>query len=149
GWLLANAALPLAYRAATDVARLPAPLIQGTSWMPYVHPLAQRLAGTQRNDGSWNGAMLSAPQGAGLEAVGLIPALRRVLEYGWDRESPALLRSRRLLFRLLAEDNDPAYLCEFAAETGTAEDLIHRARVILREAAAATLAQAGYERDPR
>ncbi len=150
GWLLNHAALPLAYRAATEVARVAEPLAQALSWMPYGHPPALRLAVTQKNDGSWNGNMLSVPaDGAPINDVGMIPGLQRMLEYGWDRESPPLLRARRLLFRLLAEDNDPAYLFEFAAEAGTDEDLIHRGRLILREAAAATLAQAGYERDPR
>lgn len=150
GWLLEHAALPLAFRGAAEVARLPDPVVQSLSWMPFAHPPALHLAVTQRSDGSWNGTMLGVPAaGAGMEGVGMIPALRRMLEYGWDRESPPLLRARRLLFRLLAEDDDPAFLFEFAAETGTDEDLIHRARLLLREAAAATLAQAGYERDPR
>lgn len=151
GWLLENAALPLAFRAAADVARMPEGVSQALAWMPYAHPPAIRLAVTQRTDGTWDGSMLGVPAaGTGTGAgVGMIPALRRLLEYGWERESPPLLRSRRLLFRLLAEDDDPAFLFELAAEAGEDEDLIHRGRVILREAAAATLAQAGYERDPR
>ncbi len=150
GWLLDHAALPLAYRASTEVARVSDPLAQAMTWMPYAHPPALQLAVTQQNDGSWNGTMLSVPaEGAAINDVGMIPGLQRLLEYGWDRESPPLLRARRLLFRLLAEDNDPAFLFDFAAEAGTDEDLILRGRGILREAAAATLAQAGYERDPR
>jgi hypothetical protein len=54
-----------------------------------------------------------------------------------------------VLFRLLAEDNDADQLYEFRAECGDDPDLIHRARGILREAAAAALAHAGYEGDPR
>ena len=46
------------------------------------------------------------------KGVGTISAVRRLLEYGWDRESPPLLQARRVLFRLLAEDDDPAYLYE-------------------------------------
>jgi hypothetical protein len=55
-----------------------------------------------------------------------------------------------VLFRLLAEDNDPEFLFEFASAKSTLdEDSTRRARAMLREAAAATLAQAGYESDPR
>jgi len=81
--------------------------------------------------------------------VGTINAFRRLLEYGWDKDSPPLLRARRVLFRLLAEDDDPAFLFEFAREGHDDSDLAHRGRTILREAAAAALAQAGYEGDPR
>jgi hypothetical protein len=84
------------------------------------------------------------------EGVGTISAVRRLLEYGWDRDTPPLVHARRVLFRLLAEDDDPDFLFEFAAsKSGGDEELIHRGRAILREAAAATLAQAGYEGDPR
>jgi hypothetical protein len=50
---------------------------------------------------------------------------------------------------LLAEDDDEDQLYEFRESAGGDPDLIHRARNILREAAAAALAHAGYEGDPR
>ncbi|HTD60804.1 MAG TPA: hypothetical protein VK679_09135, partial [Gemmatimonadaceae bacterium] len=74
--------------------------------------------------------------------------MRRLVEYGWERESPPLAKVRRLLFRLLAEDEDPAFLFEFAGSPEE-EEMARRGRAILREAAAAALAQAGYEGDPR
>jgi len=84
------------------------------------------------------------------EGVGTISAVRRLLEYGWDRDTPPLVHARRVLFRLLAEDDDPDFLFELgAAKSGGDEELARRGRAILREAAAATLAQAGYEGDPR
>ena len=82
------------------------------------------------------------------EGVGTINAVRRLVEYGWDKESPPLMHARRVLFRLLAEDNDPAYLFELGGKNPD-EDMIRRGRAILREAAGAALAQAGYEEDPR
>jgi hypothetical protein len=82
------------------------------------------------------------------EGVGTINAVRRLLEYGWERDAPPLVHARRVLFRLLAEDNDPAYLYEFGGKTED-DDLVRRGRLILREAAGAALAQAGYEDDPR
>jgi len=92
--------------------------------------------------------MLTIPAPGRIEGVGMILAVRRLLESGWDRESPPIVHARRLLFRLLAEDNDPYYLFELRGEV-TDDVLARHHRQQLREAAAATLAQAGYETDPR
>ncbi len=120
--------------------------------LPYAYTPAVRLALSQQADGAWGNTMLELPTGRAdwFEGIGTILAVRRLLEYGWDRESPPLARVRRLLFRLLAEDEDPAYLYEFAPGGNPIdEDLARRGRGILREAAASVLAQAGYEHDPR
>lgn len=108
------------------------------------------LALQQQNDGTWNQQMLSVPpnRAENFDGVGTISAVRRLLEYGWDKESPPLIHARRMLFRLMAEDNDPAFLFELAAKNQDDEH-IRRGRIILREAAGAALAQAGYEDDPR
>jgi hypothetical protein len=106
----------------------------------------------QQPDGTWGHSMLTVPstRAEHFEGVGTISAVRRLLEYGWDKDTPPLVHARRILFRLLAEDDDPEYLFEFAQAKGAVdEDMTRRARGILREAAAATLAQAGYEGDPR
>lgn len=147
-WLLDHGAAPLKYRAIVNVARLNAPQ---AAELPYAFTPALQLAVTQQSDGRWGRTMLATPSARGdrFEGVGTIPAVRRLLEYGWDRESPPLARVRRLLFRLLAEDDDPAYLFEFATKGKPDEELARRGRAILREAAAAALAQAGYEGDPR
>ncbi|HEY0972286.1 MAG TPA: hypothetical protein VGE02_15055 [Gemmatimonadales bacterium] len=150
-WILENASAPIRYRSLVEVARLAERDDVALAGMPYAHPPALTLAVTQGVDGTWHDRMLGVP-GPGEPwptGVGTIPAVLRLLEYGWDRESPPLLRARRLLFRLLAEDEDPAFLFELAGEAGTDEDLVRRGRAILREAAAAVLAHAGYERDPR
>ena len=74
--------------------------------------------------------------------------MHRLVELGWDREAPPLYHARRPLFRLLAEDNDPAYLYEMAPG-GREPETVGWGRGVLRGAAAAALAHAGYERDPR
>ncbi len=106
---------------------------------------------TQQSDGTWNHAMLSLPSNRAehFEGIGTINAVRRLLEYGWDKDTPPLYLARRVLFRLLAEDQDPEYLFELGGKAASDDDMARRARAILREAAAATLAQAGYEGDPR
>ena len=53
-----------------------------------------------------------------------------------------------MLFRLLAEDTDPRYSYELAGGPKSPETSL-RGRHVLREAAAAALAHAGYESDPR
>lgn len=109
------------------------------------------LALLQASDGTWNRSMLTvpAPRSDHFEGVGTISAVRRLLEYGWDKDTPPLVLARRVLFRLLAEDEDAEWLFEFGAKGPADEDLARRGRAILREAAAAALAQAGYEGDPR
>ena len=150
--MLQHACPPIQYRSLVDVAKVPAASVKGLQNLPYYHRPALTLAMTQSLDGSWHGSMLGVPsaRAEAFEGVGTINAVRRLLEYGWDRESPPLAHARRLLFRLLAEDEDPALLYDLAPKMkGADADLIRRGRMILREAAAATLAQAGYEGDPR
>jgi hypothetical protein len=146
GWLLDHAAPPIKYRALCDVAAL-TDAAREASWLPYSYAPAVELSLAQSADGMWNNALLSVPS-RGIEGVGTIQAIRRLLEYGWDKNSPPLLLSRRVLFRLLAEDDDPAYLFELGRGK-IDEDQARFGRQLVREAAAATLAQAGYEDDPR
>jgi hypothetical protein len=134
----------------TEVARLSAGEAEKVAALPFTHKPALLLAVQQSPDGTWAGGMLSVPKGKGgpFEGVGTIPAVRRLMEYGWNKDTPPLLHARRILFRLLAEDDDPAFLFELR-QSGMDEDASKRGRALLREAAAATLAQAGYEGDPR
>jgi hypothetical protein len=150
-WLLASAAAPIQYRSVVDVARLDDRVGPELANLPLAYRPALMLAATQSADGTWNRAMLTVPgpRAEHFEGVGTINAVRRLLEYGWDAESPPLLHARRVLFRLLAEDDDPAYLYELAPRGRPDPDLARRGRAVLREAAAAALAQAGYEGDPR
>ena len=150
-WLLEHASAPIRYRAMTEVARLPSQSADRISFLPFTHRPALMLAMLQASDGTWNHSMLTVPAGRTehFEGVGTISAVHRLLEYGWDKETPPLLLARRVLFRLLAEDEDPEWLFEFGAKTPADEDAARRGRAILREAAAAALAHAGYEGDPR
>lgn len=145
-WLFGHAAPPIQYRSTVDVACMTP---DGLSALAYASPTGIRLAVTQSLDGTWNERMLALPKTKhGVTGVGTIPAVRRLLEYGWERESPPLALARRPLFRLLAEDDDPHYSYELRGNASHPEET-RRGRQILREAAAAALAQAGYEADPR
>jgi hypothetical protein len=123
--------------------------------VPYTFKPAIELAVAQQADGVWSEALMATPgaRAEGFEGVGTVHAVRRLLEYGWDRESPPIAQARRLLFRLLAEDDDPAMLYEFLPRVTVKgkidEEQAPMVRQYLREAAGAALAQAGYESDPR
>jgi hypothetical protein len=149
-WLLAHAAAPIQYRAIKDVARMGDQVGHRLIALPYTYRPAMMLALQQGADGTWNRSMLSLPgrNSENFEGVGTVNAVRRLLEYGWEKESPPLLSARRALFRLLAEDNNPEYLYELGGKT-VDDDVTRRGRALLREAAGSVLAQAGYEDDPR
>ena len=146
-----HAAAPIKYRSITEVAKLSGAVTGLVASLPFTHRPALTLALAQQPDGTWGHGMLTVPSARAehFEGVGTITAVRRLLEYGWDKDTPPLTHARRVLFRLLAEDDDPEFLFELGGRDAADEDMARRARAILREAAAATLAQAGYEGDPR
>jgi len=151
GWLLDHAGGPIKYRAVVDVVKRPGFDPREVANLALTYRPALLLAAQQSADGVWNESMLTIPSGRAehFEGVGTIMAVQRLLEYGWDKDSPPLVRAGRVLFRLLAEDNDPDFLFELAGKGTKDEEMVRRGRGILREAAAATLAKAGYEGDPR
>jgi hypothetical protein len=151
GWLLEQGSATVQARALADVANLRLAADTRPDRLPYASRQGWELLLHQRPDGTWGHGALAVPatEGGLPPAIGAIPAYRRLLELGWSPDAPPLATTRRLLFRLLPEDNDPSYLFEFAAAAGQDPDLIKRGRQILREAAAAALAHAGYEADPR
>lgn len=150
-WVLAHAAAPIRYRALTEVARLTPTETAQVSNLPFTHAPALLLAVQQGIDGTWEGGMLALPSTKAhrFEGIGTIPAVRRLMELGWNKDTPPLVHARRALFRLLAEDDDPTYLYELSGKHRLDEEEVKRGRLALREAAAAVLAQAGYEGDPR
>lgn len=151
GWILENAALPIQYRSVVEVARLGEHLPASYANTPYFHRPAVEIAVRQSYDGTWNDAMLALPSKGGIDGLGSVNAARRLLEFGWESDSPAVYQARRSLFRLLAEDEDAAQLYEFQPKAGKSLDseVAAHHRQLLREAAGATLAQAGFESDPR
>ncbi len=151
-WLLEHAALPIQYRAIIEVAKLGDQLPASYANTPYYCRSAVEIAVRQSYDGTWNNAMLALPTKSGsVDGIGSIHAVRRLLEFGWDKDSPAVAQARRSLFRLLAEDEDSAQLYELQPKPGKTyePELKSHLRQLLREAAGATLAQAGFESDPR
>ncbi len=149
--MLENAAPPLQFRAVTEVVEFSVADVRRFALLPYSYPPALSLALRQQADGTWSDAMLTLPGGRrdAFEGVGTTHAVRRLREYGWEREAPALVLARRSLFRLLAEDEDPAFLFELAGKGKSDIEAVRYGRALLREAALSALARMGYERDPR
>ena len=112
---------------------------------------AQTVVRKQKDTGVWGGNMLGlAPSAAqGIKDIGTIPQYRRLLQLGWPRASRPFKLADRVLFRLLSRDEDPALLFEFLKLVKSDEAAEAWARGILREAASAALAEAGYADDPR
>ncbi len=149
-WLLDHGSWPVRVRALLELA--PGDGTRAAASAAYAYEPALRLAMQQHRDGTWGTRILSVPppDDPNFTGVGTIPAVRRLLEYGWELNAPPFLCAKRILFRLLAEDTDPEFLFELRSDTrGDDEYLVRRGRLVLREAAAATLAQLGYEADPR
>ena len=148
-WLLTSAAPSLQYRAIRQF--LPVEYRPARLEALTYTSMSCRLAVAQQADGVWNGTMLQVPE-AGVRVpaahVGTTAAVHRLLELGWDEGSPPVTNARRPLFRLLAEDADPAFAYELRS-AGQEPETVSWSRAILRGAAAAALAHSGYERDPR
>lgn len=151
-WMLDHASAPLQYRSIIEVAKLGGQVGNAVHNLPYTYRPALTLAVQASVDGVWNGSILGLPsqRAEQFEGIGTVPAFRRLTEYGWDKDAPPLLHTRRALFRLLAEDNDRSQLYEFAPTKGRMEEeSLLLLRQTLREAAGAALAGAGFEADPR
>ena len=144
-WLMREGTGAVQYRAIVELAKLKSAL--DVQPVTLVQESAIRCAVTMHLDGIWGGRLF--PVAGAAPHTATFSAFRHLLECGWDRDSPPLAVSRRFLFRLLAMDEDPTMLFELGPSAGTSKELAKRLRANIRVEAAALLAQAGYERDPR
>jgi hypothetical protein len=105
----------------------------------------------QKDNGIWGGNLLGLATSAahGIKDVGTIPQYRRLLQLEWPRASRPFKLADRILFRLLSRDEDPTLLFEFQKSVKSDPEAEAWARGIMREAASASLAEAGYGDDPR
>lgn len=144
-WLLEHAAPAVRYRALVEVARLGS--ADEYERLAFSHPSALRCAITMSRDGTWNGRLFPLPGAAAHTAT--FSAVRHLVECGWHRDTPPLAQARRVLFRLLAQDEDAGALYELAEVAGTSKVRTRHLRAIVRDEAAALLAQMGFADDPR
>jgi hypothetical protein len=92
---------------------------------------------------------LAGSAAQGIKDVGTIPQYRRLLQLEWPRATRPFKLADRVLFRLLSRDEDPTLLFEFFKAVKADPAAEEWARGIMREAASAALAEAGYGEDPR
>ncbi len=113
--------------------------------------LVQAVTRKQKPNGVWGTSLLSLAPSAkeGIKEVGTIPQYRRLLQLGYPRHGRPFKLAERVLFRLLSRDDDPFLQFEFNKLFKDSEPAGEWAREHMREAASATLAEAGYMEDPR
>ncbi|MES3035746.1 MAG: hypothetical protein V4813_17210 [Gemmatimonadota bacterium] len=144
-WLMREATGAVQYRAIVELAKLK-PAVEAQP-ITLLQASALKCAVTMHLDGTWGGRLF--PKAGEAPHTATFSAFRHLLECGWDRDSPPLAVSRRFLFRLLAMDEEPGMLYELGEAAGNSKEHAKRLRANVRVEAAALLAQAGYERDPR
>jgi hypothetical protein len=105
----------------------------------------------QRPTGIWSGNILGIEpsKSQGIKGVGTVAQYRRLVQLGVPKEARAIRLADRPLYRLLSRDPDPKLLFEYQKEAKDNPELAVWARTLMREAAAATLAEAGHLEDPR
>jgi hypothetical protein len=153
-WLLENAGASIRYRTLLELA--PAgyaspEALEAARLAVVESKTAAAVIKKQKDTGVWGGNLLGvAPSAAqGIKDVGTIPNYRRLLQLEWPRATRPFKLADRVLFRLLSRDEDPALLFEFQKQSKSDPDAELWARGIIREAASAALAEAGYAEDPR
>ncbi len=153
-WLLENAGASIRYRALTELAPagFAAPeTIEAAHLAVCESKTAVAVVKKQKDTGTWGGNLLGlAPSAAqGIKDVGTIPCYRRLLQLEWPRNGRPFKLADRVLFRLLSRDEDPALLFEMQKLVKSDPEATIWARDVIREAASAALAEAGYAEDPR
>jgi hypothetical protein len=153
-WLLENAGPSIRYRTYRELAPegYGSPeVIEAAHLAINDSKVALAVVKKQKDNGIWGGNLLGLASSAaqGIKDVGTIPQYRRLLQLEWPRASRPFKLADRVLFRLLSRDEDPSLLFEFLKSVKADPEAEEWARGIMREAASAALAEAGYGEDPR
>jgi hypothetical protein len=153
-WLLENAGASIRYRTYRELAPegyVAPEALQAAQLAVSDSKPALAVVKKQKDNGIWGGNMLGLATSAaqGVKDVGTIPQYRRLLQLEWPRSSRSFKLADRVLFRLLSRDEDPTLLFEFQKSVKSDPEAEAWARGIMREAASASLAEAGYGDDPR
>jgi hypothetical protein len=153
-WLLENAGASIRYRTLRELAPdgYASPEVTQAAHLAITESkTALSVVKKQKDNGIWGGNLLGLATAAaqGIKDVGTIPQYRRLLQLEWPRAGRPFKLADRVLFRLLSRDEDPSLLFEFQKAVKADPEAEAWARGIMREAASAALAEAGYGDDPR
>lgn len=113
--------------------------------------LALAVVKKQKDTGVWGGNIMGlgpSPKD-GIKEAGTVTQYRRLLQLEWPREGRPYRLADRVLYRLLSRDEDPTLLFEYQKLVKAEPIAVGWARGVIREAASAALAEAGYLEDPR
>lgn len=153
-WLLEHGGETIRYRTLKEIA--PPHAVQAEEFSALLTALPTTkgvvaIVKKQKDTGIWGGNLLATVPSAkdGIKEPGTVPQYRRLLQLGLPLDHRAYRFAERTLFRLLSRDEDPALLCEFQKLAKAEPRAIDWVRGVLREAATATLAEAGHIEDPR
>jgi hypothetical protein len=153
-WLLENAGPSIRYRTYRELApegHAPPEVVEAAHQAILESKTALLVVKKQKDNGVWGNNLLGLAVSAaqGVKDVGTIPQYRRLLQLEWPRSSRPFKLADRILYRLLSRDEDPSLLFEFQKSVKSDVEAEAWARGIMREAASAALAEAGYAEDPR
>ena len=153
-WLVTNAGESIRYRTLSELAPEgsvdPATLEAAHEAVTH-SKAALAVVKKQKDTGVWGGNLLGlAPSAAqGIKDIGTIPQYRRLLQLAWPAGTRPFKLTDRVLFRLLSRDDDPSLQFEFQKLVKSEPAAEPWVRDVVREAASAALAEAGYAEDPR
>jgi hypothetical protein len=113
--------------------------------------LVSQVTTRQQATGLWGANFLAWQQSTrdNTDEPGTVAQYRRLLQLGVPTSTRPFRLADRVLFRTLSRDDDPLLYGEFFDSTLDDPDTAEWYRNLIREGAAAALAEAGHEHDPR
>jgi hypothetical protein len=114
-------------------------------------PQVSAVTTRQQDTGLWDANFLAfqASQRDHTDEPGTVAQYRRLLELGVPTTTRPFRLGDRVLFRTLSRDDDPLLYGEFFDSTIDDPEAAEWYRNLIREGAAAALAEAGHQQDPR
>ena len=153
-WLRTYASAPIRWRTVRDI------LPPGSATEADVQALKVEVAAhktvalatrKQKKSGIWGDGILGhgVIRSQSSKNVGTVSQYRFLVECGLSPDERSLRLADRILFRLLSRDEDPTLLFEYTKSAKGSAETASWVRGVMRQAATAALAQAGYVEDPR
>jgi len=153
-WLLENGGPSIRCRALQDLApegSVATETIVEAIKSVVMSPQVSEVTTRQQTTGLWGGSFLAWQTSTrdNTEEPGTVAQYRRLLELGVPTSTRPFRLADRVLFRTLSRDDDPLLYGEFFDSTIDDPDTAEWYRGLIREGAAAALAEAGHQHDPR
>ena len=153
-WLLEHGGPSLRYRALADLAPAGStdPASLSAALMAMVQsPQVSVITTRQQETGLWGENFLAFEPNPnrGIDEVGTVAQYRRLVQLGVPNTTRPFRVADRVLFRVFSRDDDPLLLGEFDHAVEEEPKTNDWYRNLIRDGAAAALAESGREDDPR